>query len=137
MKNLNELIIAIVNEAKKQNDERNEYISLVHQLIEGTEKIGDESISDSKNTWRINFRMGKGYSEGIIYFSSNISKRENGEISLWDVENIENANKEINECINILYDKGTEYVDNFINYLSKVAIPQFLQNRHPIKYHIA
>ena len=81
--------------------------------------------------------MGKGYSEGIIYFSSNISKRENGEISLWDVENIENANKEINECINILYDKGTEYVDNFINYLSKVAIPQFLQNRHPIKYHIA
>ena len=137
MKNLNELIIAIVDETKRQKDERNEYISLVHKLIEGTEKIGDESISDSKNVWRINFRIGRGLSEGKIHFSSSISKRENGEPCLMDVENIAKANNEIDECINILYDKGTEYVDNFIKHLSKVAIPQFLQNRYPRDYYIA
>lgn len=136
MKNLNELINAVLAEAKKQEEQRKEYISLVHQLIEGTERINC-SNSDKNNTWRINFRIYTDImNQTFVSFSQSISKREDGNPSKYDLENLGKANTEIDECINYLYDYNVKVLDSFIEHLSKVAIPQFLQNRYPSTWRV-
>lgn len=133
MRNINELLNCVLAEAKAQKNLREEYISLIHNLIEGTERTNSNGT-----TWRISFRWYSDRMGGeMISFGSNITKRNgNTIVSVYDKENLSKANQEIDLCINYLLDCGTEKVDAFIEYLSKVAIPQFLQDRHPHDYEI-
>ena len=131
MENINDLINCILAEAKAQKEQREAYTNLIHGLVDGTEIKGSNG-----NTWRVSFRWYSDIMGGeMISFGREISKRKNG-LSTFNKECLYKANKEIDQCINYLLDCGTETVDAFIKHLTKVAIPQFLQDKHPHDYEI-
>ena len=126
MGNITELVNGILEETKRQENLRKEYLSLVHDLIEKTERKEDEFV------WRISFH----WCSCTIQFRMNISERINQNITEYDKEELEKANDDINKCINRLLDYGVDVADDFIEYLTKIAIPQFLQGRYPFGYSI-
>lgn len=130
---INDLIKEILTEVKKQKEERQEYISFVYQLIENTKRKDEDDMNPC--VWRINFRHCESvFGQNFISFGSDITERVNKNLTKFDLKWISESNGEIEKCINFLYDYNKEVLDDFIKYLSKVAIPQFLQNRHPEEY---
>jgi hypothetical protein len=132
MTKLNSLLSEILAETKRQENKRQEYLSLVNGIINGTTK------ENEGNTWRINFRW---YSDKMggecISFSSNIVKRNNEELANFQKKYIEESDLEIAKAVNYMIDCGEKTIDAFINHLSKVVLPQFLQNRYPSNYEIS
>ena len=131
MKKLDELVNTAFKEAKQQEDKRREYITLIHDLIERTERDFNNHM-----TCRINFYLYRNtIGKELIIFGENPSVLYNG-LSDYDEMELEKSNKKMDECINYLYNLGVNILDDFIDHLSTVAIPSFLQNHKPQPYEV-
>lgn len=133
MSKLDELLEEILKETKRQEDERKEYIELIHNILENSTRKGLELTGNDENVWQLFFQLTK--SRNSIFCTENIIKRtdhlksdrEDG-LSEDAIEQIEHYYKEMDEAINYLYDIGK--IDEFVDFLVKQALPLFLQNRH-------
>ena len=131
MKKSSELIISAFEEAKRQEEQRKEYILLVHELLDGTIRGG--STYDFSNTWRLSFKLHR--VDNRISFDTDITRRNDRDLVTYDdINRIKKANEDINKCINYLYDCGIDKLEAFIDHLAKNAIPMFLQHRCPWDY---
>jgi len=140
MKKLDELLNAVLEETKEQENMRNEYISLIHGLIEGTERKGykiSKEVEGKDNTWRLNFRWFSDRMGGEnISFSDSITHRNGEGMTSYDKSELDKANKEIDDAVNYMFDCGISTIDAFVEHFTKVVIPQFLQYRFPSNYEI-
>lgn len=126
---MHELVESILEETKRQENQREEYLSLIRTLLESTERKDQEC--SRKLTFR---RYSNLAGEERISFSSVITSRNNG--TKCDLSQIEKAQVEMDRCVNYLVDCGDDVVEKFFEYITKTALPLFLQGRYPGDYKI-
>jgi hypothetical protein len=140
MNKLDELLTEILEETKSQENKREEYIKLIHELLKNNTRTGCEIIHGDKNVWQLHFYINK--SNTSIGFLSHIVERNDGlrnsdredGLSLTGLAYIDEANRNMDKAINYLI--NVDKIDDFIEYLVKKAIPLFLQNQRAERWYI-
>lgn len=133
MSKLDELLEEILKETKRQEDERKKYVELIHNLLKNSTRKGLELTDNDENIWQLFFQLNRSRNntfcvEHIVKRTDGLkSDREDG-LSEDAIKQIEHYYEEMDDAINYLYDIGK--IDEFVEFLSKKAIPLFLQNRH-------
>ena len=139
MSKLDELLKEILQETERQKDQRKEYISLIHSILENATrkgcKIGNKLHKE--NVWKLYFRLSKNgdyivFSESIIKRNDNLKTHREDGLDDDAIKQLELKDNEMDDAINYLI--NNDKIVEFMIYLTNKAVPLFLQDQRIQEY---